>query len=54
MNDIKKPRGRPKKAETLECERMEAVFKNKPPNSKDRDVFTTLGVDIVTLIGFLQ
>lgn len=37
MNDIKKPRGRPKKAETLECERMEAVFKNKPPNSKDRD-----------------
>jgi hypothetical protein len=42
MTDTKKPRGRPKSPATIENERIEAMFKNKPSHIKDQeDGFTS-------------
>jgi hypothetical protein len=41
MNLIRKPRGRPKSKATIEKERIEALFKNKPPHLIRDDGFTS-------------
>jgi hypothetical protein len=41
MNLIKRPRGRPKSKATIEKERIEALFRNKPPHLIRDDGFTS-------------